>query len=163
MPMSQHDKPPRDDRMPPREVDSYDAHGRITSIGDRGEVTTFVYDGIGICVGKKPVDFPPPPPAPYGVTPHLTHTFEFRLSSSEAQELREPYERVPGTRTVLGITGVRAFLTRQGETTGPLSAIGGLEVNAEIDRQRVTCRAALSDFGSADLVVVQVDVAIYYC
>jgi YD repeat-containing protein len=162
MPMSQHDKPPRDDRVPPKEAVSCDCHGRVTSIGDCGHVTTYVYDGSGNYVGEKPVDYPPPPPAPYGVTPHLTHTFEFRLSSSEAQELREPYER-GGGRAILGITGVRAFLTRQGETTGPLSAIGGLEVNAEIDRKRVTCRAALSDFGSADLVVVQVDVAIYFC
>ena len=73
---------------------------------------------------------------------------------------------------------VRAFLSRQGETTGPMSplsplgrgvggegpvsAIGDVQVSADMDRKGVTCRAGVGDFAPADLVVVQVDVAVYF-
>jgi hypothetical protein len=39
--------------------------------------------------------------------------------------------------------------------------IGGLEVHAELRDGNLVCAAALSDFGPGDLVVVQVEVAVY--
>jgi hypothetical protein len=153
-----HDQP-SGDKKPERPVTHYDAYGRTHD--PYGESVTYVYDSCGHVVDVKSEE-PPAPPARFGATPHLTHTFEFRLSGSEVQEQREPFERYPGSMAVLGITGVRAYLTRQGETTGPLSAIGGLEVSAELDRKSFTCRVGIGDFGPADLVVVQVDVAVYF-
>jgi YD repeat-containing protein len=168
--MSQEREDPREDKKPAHRVTKYDAFGRPLSITDDpyGQTVTYVYDAYGHAVGGKSEDLTPAPPAApaaparFGATAHLTQTFEFRLSGSEVQEQREPFGRYPGAMAVLGITGVRAYLTRQGETTGPLSAIGGLEVSAELDRKGFTCRAGVGDFGPADLVVVQVDVAVYF-
>jgi hypothetical protein len=52
---------------------------------------------------------------------------------------------------------VRIYLTREGEL-GATSAIGGMEVDAELRPAGIFCTARLSDFGASDLVVVRVEV-----
>jgi hypothetical protein len=93
--------------------------------------------------------------------PILTHTFEFRLSSSEGAEESLPLPPYgPAPSGFVGITSVRTFLTRHGEAAAT-SAIGGLEVHAELRQGGIWCTAQLSDFGAGDLVVVQVEVALF--
>jgi hypothetical protein len=62
---------------------------------------------------------------------------------------------------VLAIERVRAYLTRQGEAGAATSAIGGVEVHAELREGGIVCTVQLGDFGEGDLVVVQVEVALY--
>ena len=61
---------------------------------------------------------------------------------------------------VPAIQSGRTDLTREGELVGT-SAIGGVEVDAELRAVGICCTARLSDFGPGDLVVVQVEVALY--
>ncbi len=61
----------------------------------------------------------------------------------------------------LATTAVRAYLTRTADPAAASSAIGGVEVVAELGAGGIVCRAGLSDFGPGDLVVVQVDVALF--
>jgi hypothetical protein len=92
--------------------------------------------------------------------PILTHTFEYRLSGSEAAEESWPLPpcRPSPSGFIVAITSVRTYLTR---VTAAGSAIGGVEVHAELRPSGIFCTAQLSDFGAADLVVVQVEVALY--
>jgi hypothetical protein len=55
--------------------------------------------------------------------------------------------------------GAHLHVTRQGEA--PTSAVGGLEVRAQLRDDGILCMAQLSDFGPGYLVVVQVDVALF--
>jgi hypothetical protein len=141
-----------------------------------GRVTTFCYDATANCVhvdekasgpvlaadGRtiKPAS---PPAAAVPRKPILTHTFEFRLSGSETQEQVVP---LSGSKSwaaggVLAIQRVRTYLTRQGVAAAATSAIGGVEVHAELCEGCIFCTVELGDFGAGDLIVVQVDVALY--
>jgi hypothetical protein len=87
------------------------------------------------------------------------HTFEFRLSGSERQE--QSWPRGVAAAPIVAIQRVRAYLTRHGEPAEATSAIGGVEVHAELRGANMVCTAQLSDFGPGDLVVVQVEVAVF--
>jgi hypothetical protein len=87
------------------------------------------------------------------------HSFEFRLSGSERQE--QSWPRVVAAAPIVAIRRVRAYLTRQGEPAEAMSAIGGVEVHAELRGTDILCTAQLSDFGPGDLVVVQVEVGVF--
>jgi hypothetical protein len=87
------------------------------------------------------------------------HTFEFRLSGFERQE--QSWPRGAAAAPIVAIQRVRAYLTRQGEPAEATSAIGGVEVHAELRGADILCTAQLSDFGPGELVVVQVEVALF--
>jgi hypothetical protein len=95
------------------------------------------------------------------VQPWFSDTIEMRLSGAETQERLVPVERAEPGRDVLAITGVRAFLTRHGEPAGRSSAIGGIAVRADLQEHGILCIVESSDFGPGDLIVVQMDVAVY--
>jgi hypothetical protein len=61
---------------------------------------------------------------------------------------------------VLAIERVRTYLARQGEAAAT-SAIGSVQVHAELREGGIFCTVQLGDFGAGDLVVVQVEVALY--
>jgi hypothetical protein len=87
--------------------------------------------------------------------PGARHTFEFRLAGSETQEQAWPGG---GPRTgSVAIQRVRAYLSRLGAAPADPSAIAGLEVHAERRAAGIVCTAQLSDFGTEEIVVVQVD------
>jgi hypothetical protein len=58
-------------------------------------------------------------------------------------------------------TAVDAYLTGATGDSAPASAIGGVDVRAELRDGQVVCTAGLSGFGAGDLVVLRVDVAIF--
>jgi len=148
-----------------------------------GAVKTFCYDASAHCLGSvdqahrtafvwdaRPIDPAEAEQhraaAAHGAAarrkPIMTHTFELRLCGSEVQEQSVPMSG-PQARPsdfIVAIERVRAYLTRQGEAIAT-SAIGGVEVHAELRPSGMFCTAQLSDFGAGDLVVVQVDVALY--
>jgi hypothetical protein len=95
------------------------------------------------------------------VRPWFSDTIEMRLSGAETQERLVPVEWAEAGRDVLALTRVRAFLTRQGEPAGRSSAIGGIAVRADLQEHGILCIAESSDLGRGDLIVVQVDVAVY--
>jgi hypothetical protein len=90
----------------------------------------------------------------------LVHTFEFRLIGTEAQEQTLALGGKAG-RAVVAIAAVRANLTRAGDAAAEVSPIGGIDVRAELRDGQAVCRAGLSEFAATDLIVVQVDVAVY--
>ena len=138
---------------------TYDDQGRLRSVRD--EMPTSRYDWPS---GKLVVPEPSagdPPPALTPPQPVLRHTFEFRLTGSETQEQCLPLASgLRPAELLLATQAVRAYLTRTGEQAAT-SAIGGVEVGAELRAGGIVCRASLSDFGPGDLVVVQVEVALF--
>ncbi len=147
-----------------------------------GSVTTHVYDAQGQFLYNLGDDLPPVAtydycgvPAESAVPIHaeslpartpgqplLTRTFEFRLAGTETQEQCVPLASGLGPAgLLLTTTAVRAYLTRTADPVAAISAIGGVEVAAELGAGGIVCRASLSDFGSGDLVVVQVDVGLF--
>ncbi len=103
-----------------------------------------------------------PPSARTPAEPRLTHTFEFRLTGAETQEQCVPLAAaLEPAACCLATTAVRAYLTRTADPAAASSLIGGVEVAAELHAGSIVCRAGLSDFGPGDLVVVQVDVALF--
>ena len=96
-------------------------------------------------------------------TPVFSNTQEFRLAGSgrSAAIVDLPFE-VPD-EIVVAITGVRASLARPNEPGMTSSAIGGVDVRAELRGDGILLSAQLSDFAGADLVVVQMDLAVYAC
>ncbi len=139
---------------------TYDAQGGMTS-GSR-ETSTFYHDGSPAAVeGPRPVRGALPRTSA-STQPRLTHTFEFRLTGAETQEQCVPLAAALGPAACfLGTTAVRAYLTRTADPAAASSAIGGVEVAAELHAGSIVCRASLSDFGPGDLVVVQVEVALF--
>jgi hypothetical protein len=134
----------------------YDAVGHLPKT--RGEPATAYYDSHGRHV---------PGPAPVPDTPltpkqrRLTHTFEFRLTGSETQEQCLPLSpEFPPAEFILATPSVRACVTRIQDPAAASSAIGGVEVQAELRAGAIVCRASLADFSPGDLVVVQVDVTL---
>ncbi len=139
---------------------TYDAESGMTCVGR--ETSTFYYDATGAPVeGPRPVHAEPPPARTPG-QPRLTRTFELRLTGTETQEQCVPRAAARGPAACfLTTTAVRVYLTRTADPAAGSSAIGGVEVAAELGAAGIVCRASLSDFGPGDLVVVQVDVALY--
>ena len=89
------------------------------------------------------------------------HTFEFRLSGSETEEQAAPISSLAWPSDfIVAIERVRTYVTRQGEAAAA-SAIGGVEVHAELRPGGIFATAQLSDFGTGDLIVVQVEVGLY--
>ncbi len=102
-----------------------------------------------------------PWPALTRAQPRLTHTFEFRLTGSETQEQCVPVgSGLSPAELLLATQGVRSTLraprirrqpsARSARWKWRRSCAGG-----------IVCRASLSEFGPRDLVVVQVDVALF--
>jgi hypothetical protein len=91
------------------------------------------------------------------------HTHEFRLSGSRRAQafISLPFD-VPDD-IVVAITGVRVSVARPSDSALASSPIGGVEVKAELHDENIVCSAEVSDFAKGDLVVVQVDVAVYAC
>ncbi len=139
---------------------TYDAEGGMTCVGR--ETSTFFYDATGAPVeGPRAVHAEPLPARTPGQA-RLTRTFEFRLTGTETQEQCVPLAAARGPAACfLTTTAVRAYLTRTADPAAASSAIGGVEVAAELGAGGIVCRASLSDFGPGDLVVVQVDVALF--
>jgi hypothetical protein len=112
----------------------------------------------------------PPLPPPDGPLLQLfKHTFEFRLLGGEVQksEIRLPF--VPPDERIVVTTGqVRTFVTRGGESAAASNLIGDVEVSTEQlpktanDNGKLVCTAEASDFGPGDLIVVGVDVTVYW-
>jgi hypothetical protein len=150
---------------------SNDSHGRFQE-----SVTTHVYDACGNLTsiprdartvqldwyGRRAEGAMPIADGP--VMPHrpgLRHTFEFRLTGSETQEQCLPLSPAfPPAEFILATPNIRAYVTRTVEPAAASSAIGGVDVKAELRGTAIVCRASLTDFGPGDLVVVQVDVAL---
>ncbi len=156
-------EPSNDSNQPPLgSVTTYTYDGRSGMISGGRETTTFYYDdGPAPVEGARPVrERPPAASAP--AQPVLTHTFGFRLTGAETQEQCVPLAAALGPAACcLATTAVRAYLTRTADPAAASSAIGGVEVAAELHAGSIVCRASLSDFGPGDLVVVQVDVALF--
>jgi hypothetical protein len=87
------------------------------------------------------------------------HTFEFRLSGFERQE--QSWPRGVAAALIVAIRRVRAYLTRHAEPAEATSAIGGVEVHADLRGADILCTAQLSEFGPGDLVLVQDEVALF--
>ncbi len=139
---------------------TYDGESGMTCVGR--ETSTFYYDATGASVEGPRAVHAEPPPARTPAQPRLTRTFEFRLTGTETQEQCVPLAAARGPAACfLTTTAVRATLTRTADPAAGSSAIGGEEVTAELGAGGIVCRAGLSDFGPGDLVVVQVDVALF--
>jgi hypothetical protein len=141
---------------------------------DRAGMWTFSYDcGQGMCATRTTrYDFrgrairddgtvAPSESGTCGPCVVLTHAFEFRLAGSETQERRLALVNLRLDELVVAITAVRAYVTRHGEGVSGTSPIGGVEVRATLDQRGIVCTASVSDFAGGDLVVVQVDVAVF--
>jgi hypothetical protein len=138
---------------------SYDSRGPITFLHPASEPPAHepTYVTSTTSVPARPVRERPGAPA----TPPLRHCFEFRLCGSESQEQGIALAGMAGAPWIAAIERVRVFLTGQGAAGAPASAIGGVEVHAELRAGRLVCVVELSDFTPQDLVVVQVDLAAY--
>jgi hypothetical protein len=148
-----HDPRPRDS------ADGLNVQGRrqpATWLG--GPTTSVVYDGRA---ASRPA--PPGAPAahPAETAAVLRHTFEFRLAGAEAQEqtcaVPEPW---PGA-VVAAAEAVRVFVTPGAARAGPAGPIGGIEVCTALRGGRLICSASLTDLATDDVVVIQVDVAVF--
>ncbi len=89
----------------------------------------------------------------------LRHCFAFRLCGTETQEQTLALTHFGRSSLIVAIERVRVYLS--GAAAAPVGAIGGVEVHAVLDGRRVVCTAQLSDLPAGDLVVVEVDVAVY--
>jgi hypothetical protein len=152
---------------------SYDPFCAMTTYAYDSQLGSVIHQGGSVfdvqgrligSAGRAPHPAPLPPTAAAAPrTPLLRHTFEFRLSGSETQEQSLPLAEGSSSRpagAILAIQSVRTYLTREGALAAT-SAIGGVEVDADLRPGGIFCTARLSDFGASDLVVVRVEVALY--
>jgi len=150
------------DPSEPRRTFVYDHGGTTTRwTADADGVRTFEYDACGVAANtKQPL---PLPNGAAGIQAQPVHleTFEFRLTASEAQEQCAALGNLRPGDYIVATRCMRAYLTRTADPGAASSVIAGLEVHAELRDGNLVCAAALSDFGPADLVVVQVEVALY--
>ncbi len=121
--------------------------------------TIATYDGDGNCLATQ--EECRGPRSTRG--PVFSHTQEFRLTGSGrvTAVMDLPFD-VPD-EIVVAITRVRASLARPSDPGMASSAIGGVDARAEVQGDGILLSARLSDFARADLVVVQMDVAVYAC
>ena len=136
----------------------YDSSARGAQGTDHAAIDYIGADGFTVAYGDAGAAVPASD-APVVPRPALRHTFEFRLSGSETQEQCWPGDG-PSTGRV-AIERMRAYLTRAGEPVAVPGAIAGLEVHAERREPGIVCIAQLSDFAAGDLVVVQVELAVF--
>lgn len=133
----------------------YDAVGRVCSI--EGPLESFAYDGAG------PDHSSPPEPgeqhAARTAQPVLKRSLEFRLCGSEMQEQVLALDGFSG-RLIATVNNLRAYLTCCDPSTVG-RAIGGVAVGVALRGAEAVCTVRLTDFAPGDLVVVQVDVAVY--
>ncbi len=137
----------------------YDAAGRLSRVED-GWGRTYRYDQDGRCLGSDAgagQDRPRPTAAP---TPRLARTFAFRLCGAETQEQTLALEGLGAAAAVVAIQRVQASVSGAGQA-GAAMPISGIEVHADLRDGRVVCTAQVSDFAAGDLVVVQVEIAVY--
>ncbi len=140
---------------------TYDANGNFLPNGPEAPIA---YDGDGRVAGPSE----PRPPAPSGapaelqpLQPLLRHRFGFRLSGSEAQEQSLPCDGHWPDECIVAIEHIRAYVTRDAESVPAANAIADLQVEARLQLGRILCTAHASDFQSSELLVVEVDVALY--
>jgi hypothetical protein len=62
---------------------------------------------------------------------------------------------------VVAIERLRAYLSRSGEPAAAAGAIGGIDAHAELDPRGLVCTVQVSDLVADELVVVEVNVALY--
>jgi hypothetical protein len=96
-----------------------------------------------------------------GATPLVRRCCEFRLGGSQEQTQTVALDPAPAGKVIVAIERLRAYLAGDGTAGAPASPIGGIEVHAHWCAGQVACTARLSDFRTDDLVVVQVDLAVY--
>jgi hypothetical protein len=150
----------------------YDADGRLASITDLGLPVTTNYDRYGRVIDPAAPPLPPPAeplPPEEPIVRLFTHTFEFRLLGAEVQRRAIELPRIPpNDRIVVTTDHVRTFVTRSGESAAASNLIGGVEVSTEQlpktanDNGKLVCTAQATDFGPGDLIVVGVDVTVYW-
>jgi hypothetical protein len=139
---------------------TYDACGPVPRGPVRTNYTTW-HSGTGTTGGLVPSLTAGPNGPPGAAAPCLRHCCEFRLCGTESKEQTIALDGIGSTGLIAAIERVRAFFTREGASGAPASAIGGVEVHAELRGGALVCAVQLSDFTSQDLVVVQVDLAVY--
>jgi hypothetical protein len=138
--------------------------------------TTYVYDGSGSYsaeragmppggsdgagMGSGAANAEPGEPRSPGTParPPLHRALEFRLTGSEARSM--PLGPGAPADLILAVERVRVDVTRAGAAAAD-GALGGVEIQAELREGVPVCTAQVSDFAAGDLVVVQVDVALY--
>jgi hypothetical protein len=122
-------------------------------------VTTFTYDG------RKPGATDLPPHGVPGPTASLvlvlSRSLEFRLCCSEEQQQSVAHGLPSIHVSIATANNLRVYLTQRGDPGAAKASIGGVELWTELRPNELVCVARLSDFTEGDLVVVQVDVAIY--
>ncbi len=137
---------------------TYDACARLTAVRGGEHHSTWLG---GTTDGSVPPQAARAQGMPTAATPCLRHCFAFRLCGSEVQQQTLALERFGSAALIVAIESLRAYLTGAELGAAAVSAIGGIEVHAALDAGRVVCTAQLSDFQPGDLVVVEVDVAVY--
>jgi hypothetical protein len=150
----------------------YDFDGRLTSTTDRGARTMTHYDRYGRVIDPAAPPLPPPAeplPPDEPIVRLFTHTFEFRLLGAEVQLLGIELPLIPpNDRIVVTTDHVRTFVTRSGEPAAPSNLIGGVEVSTEQlpmaanHNGRLVCTAQATEFAPGDLVVVGVEVTLFW-
>jgi hypothetical protein len=155
----------------------YDSQGRRITCQDlASNLVTHVYDAGGgrIAVitpygatphyeGAGPPETPKgsAPSRPEAAVPVFRRAFEFRLAGSETQDQSAPLPRLAGGAFVIATNNVRVYLSRRDGATEPAEAIGGVEVTAALRDDALVVSACLSDLGSQEIVVIQLDVDVY--
>jgi hypothetical protein len=151
----------------------YDSQYRLTSqTDDVVETRTTYYDRYGRVIDPAAPPLPPPAeplPPEEPIVRLYTHTFEFRLLGAEVQRLGIELPLIPPNDRILVTTDqVRTFVTRGGESAAASNLIGGVEVSTEQcprtakHNGKLVCTAQATDFAPGDLVVVGVDVTLYW-
>ena len=159
-----------------------DRHGRVTATTDPlGNVVTFTYDANGTFLPNgpeapiaydadgrvgDPIEPRPPveqsaPSALQPLQPLLRHRFSFRLSGSESQEQALPCDGLWPDQCIVAIERIRAYVTRDAQTAPAPNTIADMQVDAQLQLGRILCIAQASDLLPTELLVVEVDVALY--
>lgn len=126
----------------------------------RREKTTSTYDAEGNHIATREEFRDVVRPRKVRV-PVFSRTQEFRLSASRRAQVCTdlPFD-VPDD-IIVAITAVRVSVARPTDSAEASSPIGGVDVKAELRDESIVCSAEVSDFARGDLVVVQVDLAVY--
>jgi hypothetical protein len=146
----------------------YDSDGQITAHIDAGDTLTTYYDCCGCVIdpAAPPIE-PLPPMEP--MQRLFAHTFQFQLVGTELQRQSTCLPPIPASdRIVVTTDRVHTYVTRGGEPAAASNLIGGVEVSTEQHTgkppqpNRLVCTAQATDFAPGDLVVVRVEVTIWW-
>ena len=147
-------------------VDYYDFAGRLTRTINGGVRPGTDHDWPNEV--SEPAAGPASSEPPAAMLRLFKHTFEFRLSGSEEKRFAIDLGPIREWDWILVTTDrVRAFVTGSGESAAPSAVIGGIEIWTEqcprtSERsETLVCVAQATDFGSNDLIVIQVDVTVH--